>query len=361
MDLHVSKSRINTSIEKKDATIEAIRCVALFLVLFTHTGDYGSKLYQKMNETNSLLYFFSMSLDVIRISSVPLFLMISGAVLLGKNESVLTIIKKRILRFSVVLLIFSAIQYTYSHYVYNTELSINNFFKKIFVGEIKGEYWYLYLYLAYLLLLPIIRPVAQRLTKTTIVYLVLLSTFVDIMGMIGEKFGKYCMLNNYISFLSCYSFIFPILGYGCYNILSKRRLFIHERITLIISWIFVVIVNTYLTYISYLENGIYSENQIWRLNVLLTMPVFCILLDLGKQLKIPEMIRKIVCCIGNACFGIYLMENFIERYSSKFLSLLYMYSPYKLTNCFLYLIVTILGGTIFINLLKKIPIISKTI
>ena len=64
--------------------LDLIRIVAVYLVIFTHTGDLGSKLYEfgDYDFTRNIIYIMT---DVIRRINVPLFLMVSGAVLLGRE------------------------------------------------------------------------------------------------------------------------------------------------------------------------------------------------------------------------------------------------------------------------------------
>ena len=83
---------------------DLIRIVAIFLVLFTHTHELGSKLYT-LREGDFVRLFY-ITLDCVRTINNPLLFMISGALLLGRDESVGQVCKKRILRFVIVLFVF---------------------------------------------------------------------------------------------------------------------------------------------------------------------------------------------------------------------------------------------------------------
>jgi surface polysaccharide O-acyltransferase-like enzyme len=65
--------------------LDLLRLIAIFLVIFNHTGERGYILFiSKMGSPISLLY---MAASVFCKIAVPLFFMISGALLLKKEES----------------------------------------------------------------------------------------------------------------------------------------------------------------------------------------------------------------------------------------------------------------------------------
>ena len=82
--------------------IEILRIIALYLVLFNHTGNYGYSLYMVSQE--SRYYPIYLFLSVITVCNVPIFFMISGALLLGKEESLRVLFRKRIRKFLIVLI-----------------------------------------------------------------------------------------------------------------------------------------------------------------------------------------------------------------------------------------------------------------
>ena len=133
-------------LNKRDSSLDVLRIVAIFFVLFTHTGSMGSKIYTGL-EPGGVYYIFCIGLDTLRIICVPLFLMLSGTLLLGKTESIFFIIKKRISRIFIVLIVFSFIQYWWQIRTLESEISGSEFIYLFYTGNIRGTYWYLYCYL----------------------------------------------------------------------------------------------------------------------------------------------------------------------------------------------------------------------
>lgn len=68
---------------------EWIRLIACFFVIFNHLKGY--RLFMNASGVKQMFY---MSLSVITKINVPLFFMVSGALLLEKQEDILTVLKK---------------------------------------------------------------------------------------------------------------------------------------------------------------------------------------------------------------------------------------------------------------------------
>ena len=146
---------MNTS---KKTYFEWMRIIAIFLVIFNHLAGYG--LYMVSSGYKQAIY---MTITMITRINVPLFFMISGALLLAKEESVTMVIKKRIVRFGIVLLLFSLGLYIGRHAFGNQRNKINliSFFRDFLSGKIEGSYWYLYAYIGFLFMLPFMQRIAQ--------------------------------------------------------------------------------------------------------------------------------------------------------------------------------------------------------
>lgn len=351
---------INKNIERNYA-LDVIRIVALFFVLFTHTGDIGSKIYYVLDNHN-IYYFFCMGLDTIRMVAVPLFLMISGSVLLGKEETLVTVFKKRIMRFVIVLVFFSLVQYGYKTLIcHNGDFVMKEYIIGLYKGTIRGEYWYLYLFLAYLLIIPFLRGIASKMTLKLTIYCIILSTIVDCLALstyLNNNFNS--LFYNYLYGINMYSVLFPLLGYGIFIGLQNKRLNCREIVISIICCLGTTIVCTSLVYLEYIKTGIYSEAAIWRFTAILAAPLFAVFLNLF-QINYNNVTKKIIVYISDSCFGIYLCENFLEKYTRVVYNICYELTNIKLLSCLIYLVTTIVVGTVIISLIRKIPYISKFI
>ncbi len=197
--------------------LELIRIIAILFVIYNHTNKRGYTYFTTLLPNTSILYWCSMAISAMCGVAVPLFFMVSGATLLGKDESIRTIWSKRIQRIILVLVCFSFIQYLNKP----LNLRIQEFNFHEFCTKLLGEgviipYWYLYSYLGFLVGLPFIRAIARQISKREILYLIILSIFFDgiipILGYLITKNSNIINSNLYTQFISR-SLMYPILGY----------------------------------------------------------------------------------------------------------------------------------------------------
>lgn len=85
--------------------MDVLRIVAAFFVIFNHTGDKGFFLFSVTD--NPFEYWLYLFLSILCKIAVPLFFMISGALLLSKNEPLYKLYYKRVLKYIVIILVFS--------------------------------------------------------------------------------------------------------------------------------------------------------------------------------------------------------------------------------------------------------------
>ncbi len=163
--------------------IELLRIVAIFLVMFNHTWIYGFTYFNSCVGTPS--YWFYLFLSIMVKIDVPIFFMISGAVLLGKEETITELYRKRVLRIVLVLVLFSIVSYLY---LYTTgelkEFSVIDFVTRLYAGDIVGSYWFLYRYLGFLILLPILRVMVKHIDNMHFLYIFIVYLTVQIITIV---------------------------------------------------------------------------------------------------------------------------------------------------------------------------------
>lgn len=150
----------NTEIYKRDISLDLIRIIACFFVIFNHTNDKG--FYHYLDVT-SKLYPFNVTLSILCKCAVPLFFMISGALLLKKDEPLKDTFK-RIFKIVLDLVIFTTIYMWYDAYLAGKTLNILQVLKLIVTSNYL-HLWYLYSYIGFLLSLPLFRKLIKGLTS----------------------------------------------------------------------------------------------------------------------------------------------------------------------------------------------------
>ena len=104
-------NRIQNQTSTRDIYIDFLRIIAMFMVLFIHTNNRGYAMC--VDAIGDPLFPFYLFCSAACKIAVPLFLMISGALLLKKDEPISVVLKKRTPRILCVLIAASFVHYVY--------------------------------------------------------------------------------------------------------------------------------------------------------------------------------------------------------------------------------------------------------
>ena len=178
---------------KKKYYLEAVRITAVLLVMYNHSAPFMSFATQ-----HGVQYAVSFFLSLVCKAAVPLFYMVSGALLLGKNESFGELARKRILRIVAVIVIFSLLYYLKFAVRGQASVSPIRFLLGLPFDVAFLPYWYLYSYLGILVSLPFLRPLAQNMPKNAFWYLIALQIVTESLQITLGFFG-YHTLCGYFS------------------------------------------------------------------------------------------------------------------------------------------------------------------
>ncbi len=180
--------------KERSAWIETLRVLATLLVLLNHVP---AVMVYSMHEGFSRYAYLTLTLfDRI---NVPLFFMISGALLLDRKEDFSVVIKKRIPRFALLLFVAELGIFLMNAVVsicHGTEADLSplSFFSSLLAGNIPGagSYWFFYAYLSFLLMLPFLRSMVAGSGKRELILLLLGHALVwSVLPL-----ANYCLLQN---------------------------------------------------------------------------------------------------------------------------------------------------------------------
>lgn len=335
--------------QKKKSYLELIRIIAVLLVIFNHTDGF---VYYTV-PGNVLTHLYSLVLAIICRMAVPLFFMVSGALLLGKEESLSELFQKRIVRMLIVLTVVSACCYLFDVGTGRNDYpTAGDFIFRLLTNGIRESFWFLYAYVGVLLLLPFFRKAAPFLDKKLVVYLIALRVLTDL---IVPAFSLGMEVNVAFSFgfVGDY-YYFMLLGY----FLDKKK---RERTgmgKLLLIWLLLIVLSGGLTYGIKAISGDYYAISLDAL-VFLSAPVtFVIIKEWMEHTVKREWAEMWILAVGSCVFGIYLLDNLLRR----LLLPVYIFLSEKTVGILAnsaYVLLTFLGGLAITWVLKKIPGIRK--
>lgn len=113
--------------KEKRLDYEVLRLIAIVGVVFNHTSGRGFDLYMAEG-CSGINYVGSLLLGILCKIAVPLFFLVSGGLLLAKEERIRTVLVKRVLRILLALVIFSGVLYLFwIRWDYVTKAGVQDF------------------------------------------------------------------------------------------------------------------------------------------------------------------------------------------------------------------------------------------
>lgn len=339
--------------------LELLRVLAVYLVILTHTGKRGYTLFTTLEP--SFEYFLAMLVPIICNIAVPLFYMISGATLMGKDEIPEYVLKRRLPRYLWVLILASALMYVYYGIAHRGELSIRDFFQTIYSRNVIVPYWFLYSYIGFLLLLPFLRRLIRGLTDREWHYLLML--YVIFKGVVPIL--QYWLFRGSLTLNTSFNItmvtgdilIYPALGYY----LEQRCMSVKKLGLLWLCAFAAVFVTAYMTHYKIVQTGQVDEGQVGTFyKSLCIFPAAAVFASAKKLARMPKWIEKIVFAMGGCTFGVYLIEQILREQGYPLCDRLRQFMP-PLTATFIYTAVVSMVSMGIVWLLKLIPGVHKLI
>ena len=238
--------------------IDWLRNIAIILVIYNHTRTRGFELF--LVTEDKLSYGLSFAMYPLCKIAVPIFLMISGVTLLSKKETGRELFKKRILKHVIIILVFGTLQFLRYVRAGKVTLSLSTWFTSIYCVPVLETYWFLYLYLGLLLLLPLLKKVVAVMEQQDYIYLFAICIIFQLLCGIGY-FTGYFINANIFSFSMV--IFYPLMGYGidkyCENIKGRLIIFL----TVLIESVVIVLGIRYIKIFTDNPGGVVSVFQLF--------------------------------------------------------------------------------------------------
>lgn len=337
----------------KKTYIECLRIIAIILVIYNHTRELGYTLYQYTSHT--LSYYFSIFMIPVCKTAVPVFLMISGANLLGKEETYKKLFSGRFIKYLWIILFWGTLQYFRYVRTGTVTLSVRDWWNNIYSEPILETYWYLYSYLGFLMLLPLLRKIVSGMSKKDYCYLFLINCISAMLAVMGYFSGGFV---NYNVFMLPAVVIYPILGFGIDYVINfgKGRKILNYGLMIILPLCFIVSVS--LIYLKRTNSHEDFMNLIQCFTPIISCGIFGFVKEIDASYFYSEKIKKIVTIMGSTTFGVYLIEDLVRN---QIIKLLVHINAYDFIIAILYTLLTFIAGSMVVFIMKRIPILKRII
>lgn len=290
--------------------ISIMRIVATCAVIFLHTCNTISNNMDNYKLTENAKFIFTTG-NYIMNWAVPVFLMITGALLLRKEKTITyrSCITKYTKRIILALFIFG-IPFSMMESILDAKsvdiIIIPKAIFNVFTGNSWSHLWYLYTLVGIYLILPLLKAFVDKANKKDIeIILVVMFVFNFILPLINSLFDVNLAFKLPVN---SFTVFYILLGYYLYY---ETKVFKKACIGILIgSCILIVVINKYFSYRSILLG--YSSPLI----VVTASMIFC-LLQGCKIKKYTDFLWR----LDRLCFGAYLVHPVFINFLYKFLNI----------------------------------------
>ena len=349
---------------------DVLKIIVSFLVVFNHTGSNAFTLFMQY-EPDRIKYWIYLFIAVAGRIPIPVFLGISGALLLTRREDLKTIWKKRIGSMFMTLLVFSFLSYGWDVLEGKMEFSLVEFAKGLYSYQWNYAYWYLYAYLGFLICLPFLRALVQKLEDRD--YFYLFGIVIVLNGVLPILEYFICpdvSLNEMtrIQWLATDIVSYPLLGYFMHHKLKpvNKKRFIVKMWIANLTGIFICMGATYYgMMIGDLTDGGSVQRFFESFLILNSSTVFLTVKYLLEKYSMPTKVEKVVAYLGQFTFGIYLLHpilmwQVLDEINFCRFFVVEWHMDYMPAGILFTLIMWLLS-LIITMILKKIPFVKKLI
>lgn len=339
--------------KNKDGNIyylDILKIIACLFVIMNHTIVY---IQQYTNQVSTAI-FYAINFSFYKMA-VPIFIMTTGLLLLGKESSYKYIFKK-IFRILVPLIAFSLFLF-----IWNT--GIKNFFTfkfliDFFSNPISIHLWYLYMLISLYLITPFLQKMIKSFNERDYTAFIIIVLIIPSALSLFQNFMSFKISSHFLSA------IFPsIIGYyvaGKYFgeiKLTKRNV--------IISWIILFLsalcmgLSMYIPYSLGGELSFKYDNYVNIFVVLSSLSLFYIIRYYIERKEFKTITKRCIKEVANCTFGIYLIHFVVNNKFYEILSRFGLYNISPIIGTILVVLITFISSGIFIYALRKIPFVKK--
>lgn len=331
--------------------VDLLKILACFLVIINHTGGY--LLQYSGNENLFIVLFYIFNFVFCKVA-VPIFLMVSGVLLLSRNSNYKEI-GKRIFRVLVPLVVLSAFIYFRNNHVgFN---HFGNFLISFFEKPLADPFWYLYMLIGLYLVMPFLQKVVKNFRLKDYKYFIIICLLLPSLLPVISMYLPIVFNSNFTSALFSMSIGYFVAGFYLSRVeLSERN----RNIAIVLCIIFLALFACSMI-IPYVNSGtiLYKlDSWCYITTVIPSLSLFYLIRYYFEKYKFNDRLKHVISMVASLTFGIYLFHSLIiyNVYSLSFVQKIFDFSSYIGIIITEILVFLLAGAVTFV--LKKIKYVK---
>lgn len=348
-----------------ELTVDFIRAYSIFLVLLLHSSNEYYKCVRGTSLDSEWSWWVATFYKSLSLPCVPLFVMLSGSLLLRNsrvNESIKLFFKKRFSRIVPAFIFWSFIYLAWAFYTSGLPVTMENMFNGFMYSFFTGAYyhfWFIYMIIGLYMLTPILRVLVASNNQKILKYTLIL-WFINV---------SIFPLIEFITGYPLHDSLFVLCGFVGYYILgvylqgvNPNRLILYGLY--VISVAFTIAGTWILTFYYPIRESTYLFFDYLSVNVIVESTTLFMILNMLRSLKSKlQHLSPIIRLVGGNTLPIYFLHVIImETFQRGYLGVKISISGINpIIGIPLVAVATILATLGIVVTLKKIPIVRALI
>jgi len=350
--------------------LDTIKSVAIFFVCFYHFNTLSSNFLDNPSLTTYFHYFIT----GVASAGVPIFFLVSGALMLNRGYDLKKHIKKSI-NISILTIVWAVITLVILIPIFNDSYNFISFAEALWNWKQQriNHLWYLPTLVIIYLLFPIIKEIYDKKDKRILCFFLVTvfiftfgNVFLSILANLTEWFLNINYLEGSFNFFNIFN---PFDGFYAYSVVYfivggllltwlKNDKVKYSNILLLFTVAFTTtLLFLYGIVLSFSNNKVYDT--VWGgYDTIMTLIMALCIFVLASKGKIRNLaFAKLIKIIGTNTLGIYFLHVIVGSFLMEY----YVLLPYN-HNIFLNLlfgILILMASLLIALLLKKIPIVNR--
>ena len=332
---------IKQKTNNRELAFDILRVIAMCMVVVIHVSNVYSRSFGIISNKSFLV---SLGFNTISRVSVPIFLMISGALLVDRSFNKNKYFK-RIIKYLILIIVWDIIYLLWEYFYLG--ITYNKLYMLI-IEPYRAHLWFLYTILTLYIIQPLLKLILDKSSKTIKILLLLIWFILSTLSLVNYNIASIFTIFSYIGFF--------IIGKYLYDYIKKNNL---KKYNLL--FILLIIINICLS-INFNYSYSLKYNRFYNLFfayrspfiIISSLALFILVITNYRKEKLPKIIKY----LSEVSLGVYLIHGIFLDITIKLFN-------YQLTNVLygipLFAIIILILSIISVSILKKIKYVNYII
>ena len=336
--MSLKKCLNNMETKKREYAFDILRAVSMIMVITVHVSNVYSRSFGFIGNGSFIVSLFFNTISRI---SVPIFLMISGALLLDREFNKKKYFK-RLIKFIILIVIWDIIYLVWEYYYLGVTYDISY---KLLFEPYRAHLWFLYTILLLYAIQPLLRLIMHKSNIVIKIILLVIWLLLSTLSIVNYYISIYFTVFSYIGFF--------ILGKYLYDF-AKNNNIKKYNILLIIIMIVCFTISILLNYTTSIRrHTFYNFYFAYRVPFIMIPSFAFYIMVIGNYTK--DTLNKIIMKLSDLSFGVYLIHGIFLDVTVK----IFIYQNINaLIGIPLFTFIIFICSILSVYILKKIKIIK---